>query len=79
MKNHAKIFFKGLSRTLYGAATAGLYGLAIAGFTTIPKEGGYSAVCEFVLAVLTLAVALGCTYAQGSRKGGGKKNKRFYL
>ena len=68
MKVHAKVFFKGFSRVLFGALTAGLYGMAIYGFSMIPAEGGYTAVCDFVAAVATTVVALSCTYAMGGAK-----------
>lgn len=72
MKKHAKVFIKGLSRVLFGTLTAGAYGLAIYGFMSIPAEGGYTAVCDFVAAVATLSVALSCTYYMGRGKGAKK-------
>ena len=65
---HGKILFRGLVKTLYGAAVAGLVGLAGYGFATIPSEGGYVAVCEFVVALLTLGVACGAMYTFGCWK-----------
>ena len=65
---HAKVFFKGLSRVLFGALTAGTYGLSIYGFVAIPTEGGYVAVGDFVGAIATLVVALSCTYYMGCGK-----------
>lgn len=73
---HGKILWVGLKRMLYGAATAGLYGMAIYGFVMIPSEGGYLAVCDFIGAIATMLMALVCMYHQGcgkKRKGGYEK------
>ena len=73
---HGKILWRGLKRMLYGAATAGLFGMAVYGFVMIPKEGGYIAVCDFIGAIATMTVALVCMYHQGcskKRKGGYEK------
>lgn len=73
---HGKILWRGLKRMVYGAATAGLYGMAIYGFVMIPREGGYLAVCDFIGAIATMCVALCCMYHQGcgkKRKGGFEK------
>ena len=56
---------------LYGAATAGLFALAIYGFAMIPSEDGYVAVCDFVGAIVTMFLAVTCVYHQG----GGRKRK----
>lgn len=68
---HGKVFIRGLVRTIYGAATSGLIGLAVYGLMMIPKEGGYTAVCEFVGALATICLAGSCIYANG----GGKRRK----
>lgn len=65
---HGKILWKGFIRMLFGAATAGLIGLAVYGFIMIPSEGGWTAVCEFIAATATVVVALNCVYAQGGAK-----------
>lgn len=73
---HGKILWKGFIRMLFGAATAGLIGLAVYGFTMIPSEGGWTAVCEFIASTATVVVALSCVYAQGGakkRRGGYEK------
>ena len=72
VQRHGMILVKGLMRTLYGALTAGLAGVAVATFAAIPMEGGYAAVCDFIAAVATAAVALGSIYAFG-RTGRRKK------
>lgn len=64
---HSKILLRGLAKTLYGTVVTGLVALAVYGFVMIPTEGGYTAVCEFVVASLTLGMAVGAMYAFGSR------------
>lgn len=73
---HGKILAKGFIRMLFGAATAGLFALAIYGFAMITSESGWTAVCEFIAATATVVVALSCMYAQGGvkkRRGGYEK------
>ena len=73
---HGKILWKGFIRMLFGAATAGLIGLAAYGFIMIPSEGGWTAVCEFIGATATVVVAVSCVYAMGGakkRRGGFQK------
>ena len=65
---HGKVLARGFAKVSYGAATAGLMALAVYGFTTIPAEGGYAAVVDFLTAMLSMGVALRCMYAQGCRK-----------
>ena len=71
--HHAKVLFTGFKRMIFGAATAGAFAMAGYGFIAIPAEDGYVAVCEFIMAVMTLGVALACMYAQG--KPGNKCKK----
>ena len=73
---HGKVLWKGFVRMMFGAATAGLIGLAVYGFIMIPSEGGWTAVCEFIAATATAFVALNCVYAMGGakkRRGGYQK------
>ena len=65
---HGKILLRGLAKTIYGTAVAGLFGLSVYGFVMIPSEGGYTAVCEFVVASLTLGMAVGAMYVFGGRR-----------
>ena len=68
---HGKVLLRGLAKSLYGAAVAGLMGLAGYGFAAIPDEGGYRAVWDFIAAVSVTVIALGFMYAFGcSRKKG---------
>lgn len=69
---HCLVLLRGLVRVLYGAAVAGLIALAAKGFTMIPSEGGYVAVCDFIAAILTMTVALTCTYAFGCKRKRGR-------
>lgn len=74
--HHGKILWRGTKRTLYGAATAGLFGMASYGLVMIPSEGGYIAVCDFIGAIATIFVALVCVYHQGcgkKKRGGFEK------
>lgn len=64
---HGLVLLRGLAKVLYGAAVAGLIGLAVYGFSAIPYEGGYVAVLDFIGAIATLTVALACMYAFGGR------------
>lgn len=68
---HGKVLLKGFMRMVCGACTAGLVGLAAYGFATIPSEGGYVAVLNFITAGLVLALAFTFMYAMG----GGKKKR----
>ena len=70
---HSKVMLRGIIRTLYGAAAAGLVGMAVYGFMAIPSEGGYMAVFDFIGAIATLVVALSAMYAIG---GGVKKGAK---
>ena len=72
-KFHAKIAWKGLYRTLYGAAVAGLIALAVYGFVSVATETGWMAVCDFIASCATLVVALLNMYLMGGRKKGGAK------
>lgn len=63
---HCRIFGRGLVRTCYGAATAGLVGIAVYGFLVIGGESGWVAVCDFIATIATATVALTCMYAMGA-------------
>lgn len=65
---HGKTLLRGFAKSLYGTAVAGLIGLAVYGFASIPAEGGYTAVCDFIGAAASLAVALTAMYAFGGKK-----------
>ena len=69
---HGQVLLRGLAKVLYGAATAGLMGLATYGFLSIGRESGWIAVCDFIAAIGTLAVALSCTYAFGCKRKRGR-------
>lgn len=69
---HVKILLRGFVRMVYGAAVAGLIGMAAYGFAAIPSEGGYVAVCDFIASMATLVIALTCMYAFGAKKRNGR-------
>lgn len=71
---HARILGKGFARMLIGNLTAGFIAAAVFGFTMIPKEGGYAAVADFLVAVICLVIAVMGVYIMGgSKKKGAKK------
>ena len=72
-KVHASVMARGLGRTLYGTAVAGLILIAVYGFVVIQTEEGYAAVFDFIASIATLIIALGNMYLLGSKKRGGKK------
>lgn len=72
VKFHAKIAWRGLCRTIYGATVAGLIALAVYGFVSVTTETGWAAVCDFIASCATLIVALSNMYLMGGRKKGAK-------
>ena len=75
IKYHGKILWKGFTRMMYGALTAGLLATAIYRFCMIPSDDGYLAVCDFILAIATMVVGINSIYHQG---GGYKRKKGGY-
>ena len=69
---HTKIVIRGLLRTIYGAAVAGLIAMAVYGFVSVTNESGWVAVWDFVASCATLIVALSNMYLMGGRKKGAK-------
>ena len=65
---HGKILLRGMAKTLFGTAVAGIMALAVYGFMTIPSEGGYTAVCEFIAACATLTIGLTSMYFFGCKR-----------
>ena len=72
VKFHARIAWRGLCRTLYGAAVAVLIGMAVCGFVFIPSETGWVAVFDFIASCATAMVALSNMYLMGFNKKGEK-------
>ncbi len=60
-----KIALKGFIRMMYGALTAGLFAIAIGGFSMITSVSGWVAVAEFIAATCTVVVAATNMYAIG--------------
>ena len=61
----AKVILRGLVRTVWGMATAGIIWLSVYGFLAVPNESGYAAVGDFVLASSLLSLAMVSVYVQG--------------
>lgn len=73
-KSVAVTMGKGFVRSLWGTAVTGGIGLAVYGYAAIPAEGGYVAVCEFLIATVFVVLALGGMYIMGGTcKKGAKK------
>ena len=68
VKFHARIAWRGLCRTVYGAAVAGLLAMAVYRFVSVAGETGWIAVCYFIAACATMIVALANMYLMGCRK-----------
>lgn len=72
MRDILKVFAVGGTAAGMGAAAIGLASMAVWIYCTIPVVCGYAAVALFLLATLTLAVALAVVYICGCwmvRKG----------
>ena len=73
-KFHLRIMWRGFCRTVYGAAVAILFVVAIYRFVSVSGETGWVAVFDFIAACATIAVALENMYFMGGRKKGGAKH-----
>ena len=67
---HGMILLRGAAKMLYGTSMAALIALTVDGFTTIPSEGGYTAVGDFIFAVSLATIALCGLYLFGGKKRG---------
>lgn len=76
VKFHARIAWRGLCRTVYGAVVAGLLAIAVYRFVSVAGETGWVAVCDFIAACATMAVALANMYLMGRKKKSGTKRGR---
>lgn len=78
VKFHARIAWRGFCRTSYGAVVAGLLAMAVYRFVSVAGEIGWMAVCDFIAACATMAVALANMYLMGRKKKRvGKRGRRF--
>lgn len=78
VKFHARIAWRGLCRTVYGAAVAGLLAISVYRFVSVAGETGWIAVCDFIAACATMIVALANMYFMGcNKKRVGKRGRRF--
>ena len=73
IKFHSFIVLRGFVRTIYGAITAGMIGLAIYGFIMIESEAGYLAVFDFVGSCALVTVAMCNVYLMGGKRHGGAR------
>jgi hypothetical protein len=64
-KNDARVFARGLKRTLIAMLTAVTFAAAVMCFITVAKVTGYWAVLMFFVALIVLAASLVLLYAQG--------------
>ena len=71
---HLRVMLRGFFSTVYGAAVALLFAVAIYRFVSVSGETGWVAVFDFIAACATMAVALENMYFMGGRKKGGAKH-----
>lgn len=69
IKQHMKVLMRGFLKTMYGTLVTAFFAGAVYVFTLIPSEGGYTAVCAFMVATLMLLMACRAMYAFGHRRG----------
>lgn len=69
IKQYMKTLMRGFLKTMYGTLTTAFFAGAVYVFTLIPSEGGYTAVCAFMVAILMLVLACRAMYAFGCRRG----------
>ena len=69
IKQYMKVLFRGFLKTMYGTLTTAFFAGAVYVFTLIPSEGGYTAVCAFMVATMMLVMACRAMYAFGCRRG----------
>lgn len=69
IKQYMKILLRGFLKTVYGTLTTAFFAGAVYVFTLIPSEGGYTAVCAFMVATMMLVMACRAMYAFGCRRG----------
>ena len=68
VKFHARILWRGFCRTVFGTAVTTLIAAGIFCFCSVPKETGWAAVCDFIVACVLLAEGLGNMYFMGRKK-----------
>lgn len=69
IKQYMKTLMRGFLKTMYGTLVTAFFAGAVYVFTLIPSEGGYTAVCAFMVATLMLLMACRAMYAFGYRRG----------
>ena len=68
VKFHSMILWRGFCRTFFGTAVTTLIAASIFCFVSVPKETGWAAVCDFIVACVLLAEGLGNMYFMGRKK-----------
>ena len=77
VKFHARILWSGFCRTFFGTAVTTLIVASIFCFGSVPKETGWAAVCDFIVACVLMAEGIGNMYFMGRKKiGSGKRERR---
>lgn len=77
-KFHSMILWRGFCRTFFGTAVTTLIAASIFCFSSVPKETGWAAVCDFIVACVLLVEGLGNMYFMGRKKknSAGKREGR---
>ena len=71
---HIQILLKGFVKMLCGALMTAMIVTGIYGFLSVPEEGGYTAVSDFLVSACIVIIAVGGMYLMGGRgKKGAKK------
>ena len=65
---HLRIMWRGFCRMFFGTAVTALIAASIFCFVSVPKETGWYAVCDFIVACVLLAEGLGNMYFMGRKK-----------
>jgi hypothetical protein len=73
LKFHSFVVLRGFVKTIFGAITAGMLGLAIYGFILIESESGYLAVFDFVGSCALVTVAMCNVYLMGGKRKRGRE------
>ncbi len=62
---HGRILLRGFYRMAYGSMLAISTAMAIYGYAMIPSEGGYVAVCDYLISTGLVCVAIVGLYLMG--------------
>lgn len=73
IRYHGSFLLKGFGVMLAGTSIAALLAVSIYGLFVVPTCGGYAAVCDFLVAIGGMSLAVVCMYTLGGGKKGAKK------